>query len=100
MGRRGGAGGSKWRRPHRPLNPGLIDGGVVGGSRQRRADGEYHVRAISGAAAVKSYVCPGCGLSIAPGTAHLVAWRADSLFGDEHAASERRHWHRRCWQIP
>lgn len=100
MARKGGAGGSKWQRPHRPLNRALPEAGVPGGRRQRRADGEYHVRAVSGAAAVKTYTCPGCGLIIAPGTAHVVAWRADSLFGDERAAAERRHWHRRCWQIP
>lgn len=81
------------------MNPALVDGGFGGAARQSRRDGEYHVRSISAAAATKSYLCPGCSLSIEPGTAHIVAWRADSIFGDDHAASERRHWHRRCWQI-
>ncbi|NLS08528.1 hypothetical protein HGQ17_00595 [Nesterenkonia sp. MY13] len=65
----------------------------------RRRDGEYHVRHISGAAATKDYTCPGCSLIISAGTAHVVAWRADSVLGDDFAASERRHWHRHCWKI-
>jgi hypothetical protein len=40
--------------------------------------------------ALKSYVCPGCELSIDPGTGHLVII-------PEHAPDLRRHWHRGCW---
>ena len=31
-----------------------------------------------------------------PGTAHVVAWRTDGLFGE--ALDDRRHWHTSCWQ--
>lgn len=91
--------GSKWQQGHRPLNPGLtMPGGVEGGTVRRR-DGEYHVRRISASGATKEYICPGCRLPIPPGTPHVVAWRADFILGDEHAAAERRHWHPHCWRI-
>ncbi|GAA4231340.1 hypothetical protein GCM10022254_28240 [Actinomadura meridiana] len=57
------------------------------------ADGEWNVRAVSGAGAVKAYRCPGCDQEIPPGVAHVVAWRTDDRSGDD-----RRHWHRPCWQ--
>ena len=53
---------------------------------------------VSAAQALKSYVCPGCGRAVAPGTAHVVVWRADSIFGDERALEDRRHWHTGCWR--
>lgn len=56
-------------------------------------DGDWHVRTITGAAATKTYRCPGCQQEIRPGTAHVVAWRADRHDGDEF----RRHWHTPCW---
>ncbi|TDE15171.1 ATP/GTP-binding protein [Actinomadura sp. 6K520] len=56
-------------------------------------DGEWVVRAVSGAGAVKPYRCPGCDQEIPPGVAHVVAWRADDRDG-----RDRRHWHRPCWQ--
>ncbi|TDC65916.1 ATP/GTP-binding protein [Actinomadura sp. GC306] len=56
-------------------------------------DGEWVVRAISGAGAAKAYRCPGCDQEIPPGVAHVVAWRADDRDG-----RDRRHWHRPCWQ--
>lgn len=56
-------------------------------------DGDWYVRTITGAAAVKAYRCPGCQQLIPPGTAHVVAWRADRHDGEEH----RRHWHSPCW---
>ncbi len=59
-------------------------------------DGEWLVRAVPGAAAVKAYRCPGCDQVIPPGTAHVVAWPADAPPGVGPA--ERRHWHRSCWQ--
>lgn len=59
----------------------------------------WTVQPVSAARAVKPYVCPGCGLSIAPGIAHLVAWRDDSVLGDAAALADRRHWHPHCWRI-
>lgn len=53
-------------------------------------DGEWHVRTVTGAAAVKTYRCPGCDHEINPGQPHLVCWRP----GGEDS---RRHWHRPCW---
>ncbi len=55
-------------------------------------DGEWLVRPVTGAAATKTYRCPGCDQEIRPGTAHLVVW-PDGASGAEH----RRHWHTPCW---
>ncbi|GFZ94384.1 hypothetical protein [Nesterenkonia alkaliphila] len=96
-GRRRGA--SKWQQEHRPLGTQFLAPGGIAAGRVQRRDGEYHLRHISAAAAAKDYSCPGCGLTISAGTAHVVAWRADSVLGDEFAASERRHWHSHCWRI-
>ncbi|HEX5857946.1 MAG TPA: hypothetical protein VFY91_07550 [Microbacterium sp.] len=60
---------------------------------------EWTVQPVSGAQAVKAYVCPGCGRSIDVGVAHLVAWRADGVLGAEADLAARRHWHTRCWKI-
>ena len=56
-------------------------------------DGDWVVRQVPGAAAAKTYRCPGCDQEIVPGTAHLVVWTADN-----RAADDRRHWHNPCWQ--
>jgi hypothetical protein len=56
-------------------------------------DGDWYVRTIPGPAAAKAYRCPGCQQEIPPGTAHVVAWRADRHDGEEN----RRHWHTPCW---
>ncbi len=64
-----------------------------------KRDGEWIVQPMSATAAVKAYVCPGCSRTIEPGMPHLVVWRADSILGDEDAVAQRRHWHRRCWEI-
>lgn len=53
---------------------------------------------MSAVGAVKVYVCPGCSVTIDAGTAHVVVWRADSILGDDDALSQRRHWHRKCWE--
>ncbi|WP_022872807.1 hypothetical protein [Nesterenkonia alba] len=90
---------NKWQREYRPLSTSFLAPAGISAGRVRRRDGEYHVRYIPGPAATKDYTCPGCGLSITPGTAHVVAWRADSVLGDEFAAAERRHWHSQCWRI-
>ena len=74
---------------------------ILGGMRhsEARRDGTWNVQPQSAAASTKEYTCPGCGLVIAPGTAHTVAWRADGLFGEEADLSARRHWHTHCWRI-
>jgi len=61
---------------------------------QSHPDGDWHVRTITGAGATKAYRCPGCQQEIRPGTAHVVAWRADRHDGEEY----RRHWHTPCWR--
>jgi hypothetical protein len=61
---------------------------------QELPDGAWHVRTITGAAATKTYRCPGCQQEIGPGTPHVVAWRADRPDGGDW----RRHWHTPCWQ--
>jgi hypothetical protein len=66
---------------------------------EQKRDGEWNVQPVSAGNAQKVYTCPGCGLEIVPGIAHLVAWRADGLFGAENDLAERRHWHSRCWNI-
>lgn len=91
--------GSKWQREHRPLATGITAPGGVAAGRATKRDGEHHVRFISAAASQKSYICPGCHREIPPDTAHVVAWPADWLFGDDRAAAERRHWHSHCWRI-
>ena len=59
------------------------------------ADGEWWVRPAG--PAVKEYRCPGCDQVIAIGVKNLVAWRADSIWGDTAAVADRRHWHTWCW---
>lgn len=85
-------------RPERPERPDSTGGGGSGGwfgleSRESAADGDWIVRPVAGAAAVKTYRCPGCDHEIPVGLPHLVAWRADGL----GAVDARRHWHRACW---
>lgn len=60
---------------------------------QNWPDGDWVVRQVPGAAAVKTYRCPGCDQEIIPGAAHVVVWPAEAP-GPE----ERRHWHNSCWQ--
>ncbi|PRY01804.1 hypothetical protein [Allonocardiopsis opalescens] len=55
-------------------------------------DGDWVVRAVTGAAADKTYVCPGCEQRIGAGVPHTVAWPS----GDR-GAENRRHWHTSCW---
>ncbi|MGI5996076.1 hypothetical protein [Saccharomonospora viridis] len=57
-------------------------------------DGDWLVRTVPGARAVKTYRCPGCDHEIRPGVAHVVAWPADE-YG---SVTDRRHWHQGCWQ--
>jgi hypothetical protein len=66
---------------------------------EQRKGSVWNVQPVSELQAVKIYVCPGCGLEIAPGTAHLVTWRADGVLGDAADIAARRHWHGHCWKI-
>ncbi|HEY7012391.1 MAG TPA: hypothetical protein VH480_06540 [Streptosporangiaceae bacterium] len=89
--------------PRRPRGgPGRADAGRAGEpsvvrlgppQTQNWPDGEWVVRQVPGAAATKTYRCPGCDQEIRPGTAHVVVWPADAS-----DAAERRHWHNSCWQ--
>jgi len=64
-----------------------------------KRDGLWNVQQHSASSAVKSYVCPGCVFPIEPGTAHVVAWRADGIMGEADDLAARRHWHAHCWKI-
>lgn len=59
----------------------------------------WTVQPLAADRAVKDYVCPGCGGTIPPGTAHVVVWRADGVLGDTADLAARRHWHQHCWRI-
>jgi len=92
-------GGVPRGRPGGPGGPGGDEGAEapalrLGPERTESApDGDWTVRMVPGAASTKSYRCPGCDQEIPPGTAHLVAWPADS-----RGPADRRHWHHPCWQ--
>lgn len=64
---------------------------------QHTRDGEFHVRNIPGAAARKTYRCPGCSHEIPVGAAHVVVWPTQDLSWTESATDARRHWHSSCW---
>jgi hypothetical protein len=66
---------------------------------EKKHAGLWYVQPIQAASSTKTYSCPGCGLDITPGTAHVVTWRADGLMGEEDAIAARRHWHSHCWTI-
>ena len=66
---------------------------------ESKRDGSWNVQPLAAASATKYYICPGCSLDIAPGTAHTVAWRADGLMGEANDVAARRHWHLHCWKI-
>lgn len=59
----------------------------------------YTVQPMPAKNALKTYLCPGCQLEVAPGIAHLVVWREDGLMGEAHDLADRRHWHSHCWRI-
>jgi hypothetical protein len=60
---------------------------------------EWSVQPVSSVHAQKTYTCPGCGRTIAPGVAHVVVWRADGVLGEAADLAARRHWHTHCWRI-
>ncbi|MGB3413581.1 MAG: hypothetical protein WBA28_02575 [Microbacteriaceae bacterium] len=64
-----------------------------------RRSGQWSVQTIGPGRSEKVYKCPGCGLDVNPGIAHLVAWRADDILGEESAIAARRHWHNHCWKV-
>ncbi len=64
-----------------------------------RGGREWFVQPVSERQAAKAYACPGCVVEIAPGTPHLVAWRADGVLGDAADLAARRHWHTHCWRM-
>ena len=87
------------RKPVSDDDPGLSRL-IAGWKRtEHRRGREWFVQPIGETQAAKSYSCPGCGLSVAPGIAHLVIWRADGVMGDSADLASRRHWHTHCWSI-
>lgn len=73
---------------------------AYGGARKAFFRGsEWFVRDIPAHRAEKHYRCPECGTDVLPGQAHIVAWPADHLFGDEAAVRDRRHYHSHCWRL-
>jgi hypothetical protein len=79
-----GAGGQAGEPPAVRLGPPQV---------QEWPDGDWVVRQVPGAAAVKTYRCPGCDQEIRAGVPHAVVWPAQAPGPDE-----RRHWHNSCWQ--
>lgn len=72
-----------------------------GGARvETRRGADWYVREIPAHRAEKAYRCPSCGTDVPAGQAHVVAWSAENLFGDESAIRDRRHYHAHCWRLP
>ncbi len=71
---------------------------------EQASDGDWVVRAVTGAGTGKSYRCPGCDQEIRPGTPHVVSWAATPRDADlepwdvDSAADGRRPWHTACWR--
>lgn len=84
---------SKHLRAPRPLNS------ARHATKRTTAAGTYLVRDVPADRATKAYVCPGCGNTIAAGTAHVVAWPESPGLGFDSGLEERRHWHRHCWRL-
>jgi len=83
---------SKHLRPARPLNSGSFAALV------EKADGQWMVQTMPVDLSTKRYSCPGCGLTIVEGAAHVVAWPREPAIGSTSAVGQRRHWHTACWQ--
>jgi hypothetical protein len=79
--------------------------GRGGARRESGRDGEpgdWFVRSVTGAAATKTYRCPGCDQEIMSGTPHMVVWPddgADVVLNETGGSGlrDRRHWHTACW---
>ncbi len=82
---------SKHLRPARPLNSGSF------ATLAEKADGEWMVQTMPADLATKAYSCPGCGLVVPIGQAHVVVWPRHASIGSTSAVDERRHWHTSCW---
>ena len=78
------------RNSPKPEDPRPVGGGVGWARAESGPDGDYLVRAISGAQAQKTYRCPGCDHEIPVGLGHEVVV-------PEQAPELRRHWHTGCW---
>ncbi|MGH3785937.1 MAG: hypothetical protein ACRDRG_05160 [Pseudonocardiaceae bacterium] len=81
-----------WRRARSAIPP-PAQGGTGWAHRESGPDGEWIVRTVPGAQALKSYRCPGCDHEIRAATVHVVAWPA----GEQGSLADRRHWHTGCW---
>ena len=57
-----------------------LDRATAGRTSESGADGEWTVQRVRGSD--REYRCPGCDQVLAAGTAHVVAWRTDGLFGE------------------
>ncbi|WP_314095735.1 hypothetical protein [Microbacterium foliorum] len=91
---------SRRRRPSRPDAEDSLDRLLASWKRTEvRRGAQWTVQPVSAAQALKEYICPGCGRTVAPGAAHLVVWRADGVLGDAADLASRRHWHTHCWRI-
>jgi hypothetical protein len=90
------------RREEAPAaDPAALGRGVA--RRASRPDGDWLVRTVTGAAAAKTYRCPGCDHEIRPATPHVVAWPddgSDALLREAGGSGlgDRRHWHTACWR--
>jgi hypothetical protein len=82
---------SKHLRPARPLRSGHA-------TTERKTDGVWVVRDVTGQSAVKSYRCPGCDHIVQPGSPHVVVWPHEPGLGSRSPLDERRHWHTACWR--
>jgi hypothetical protein len=94
-GRGGRSGGGKYARP--APDPDEIARSFGYQHTESDAAGDWIVRKVTGAAAGKTYRCPGCDHEIPPGTPHIVAWPSVPEYGAGGGVTERRHWHTACW---
>lgn len=86
------------RAPQQPLSD--VERLAHGGARlESRRSGDWYVRDIPSHRAEKPYRCPSCSQDIPVAQAHVVAWRADHLFGGDAAVRDRRHYHSHCWRL-
>lgn len=88
---------SKYQRAAQHTPKDLTSLANGGARREQRRGTEWFVRDVPAARATKLYRCPECAATIPIGQAHIVAWSAEYLFGDEAALRDRRHYHRHCW---
>ena len=89
--------GSRRKRATRPWQDPAAMRDIADLAVQLSTDGEleldgYQVRTISPGRAVKDYICPECGNTVASGESHVVVW-------PDHDSDLRRHWHRHCWRV-